>query len=198
MDRTDAELLEAASSGDAEAFSELFRRHVDAVTRYSLRRCASAEDVGDLVGDCFFVALQRAHCYVPQTPTALPWLFGIARRLVAKQRRAYASARRLEAKAANTYPAFTASEEEAVNDAIDAARQAPLLEEALAALPKSERDVLELVAYDGLTPTEAATALEITPNAARLRLSRARRSVRAHLDEHSAVLLLDGEHGYAI
>lgn len=182
VDRSDAELLFASSAGSAEAYSVFFRRHVDPITRYALRRCSSPDDVADLVGECFLVALQAAHRYVPETDTALPWLFGISRRLLAKQRRKYVGNRRLEIKVSNSFPVFTASEDDAIASAIDAANQAPILEEALSRLTRSERDVLELVAYDGLTPSEAAEALDISPNAARLRLSRARRSVRVHIN----------------
>jgi RNA polymerase sigma factor (sigma-70 family) len=187
VDRSDAELLVASSAGSAEAYSVFFRRHVDPITRYAVRRCASPDDVADLVGECFLVALQAAHRYVPETDTALPWLFGIARRLLAKQRRKYVGNRRLEIKVSNSFPVFTAAEDDAVASAIDAAKQAPLLEDALDRLTRSERDVLELVAYDGLSPSEAAHALDITPNAARLRLSRARRAVRNHLDSATTV-----------
>lgn len=179
--RSDADLLTASSAGSADAYSVFFRRHVDAITRYAVRRCANSEDVADLVAECFLVALQSAHRYVPETDTALPWLFGISRRLLAKQRRKYAGNRRLEVKASNAFPVFSAAEDNEIASAIDAARQAPALERALANLTRAERDVLELVAYDGLTPSEAAAALDITPNAARLRLSRARRAVRAQI-----------------
>lgn len=196
VDRSDAELLEAAATGDEEAFSVFFRRHVDAVTRYAVRRCSTPDDVSDLVGECFLIALQAAGRYRPETDTALPWLFGISRRVLAKQRRRLASRRRLFVKASNVFPHFTNSEEDEVAGAIDAARQRPALEAALAELSSAEREVLELVAYDGLSPTETAITLGITPNAARLRLSRARRSVRESL-EADAPVGLDPEATYA-
>ncbi len=198
VDRSDAELLVASSAGSAEAYSVFFRRHADAITRYAVRRCAGPDDVADLVGECFLVALQAAHRYVPETDTALPWLFGIARRLLAKQRRKYAGNRRLEIKVSNAFSAFTAAEDDAIASAIDAAMQAPALEDALARLTRSERDVLELVAYDGLSPTEAANALDITPNAARLRLSRARRAVRTYLDTTTVVGQVAEDAEYAL
>jgi RNA polymerase sigma-70 factor (ECF subfamily) len=181
VDRSDAKLLTASSAGSGDAYSEFFRRHVDAITRYAVRRCANPEDVADLVAECFLVALQAAHRYIPETDTALPWLFGISRRLLAKQRRKYVGNRRIEVKASNAFPVFTAAEDNEIASAIDAARQAPALEAALNDLTSAERDVLELIAYDGLSPSEAAAALEITPNAARLRLSRARRAVRSQI-----------------
>ena len=44
-----------------------------------------------------------------------------------------------------------------------------------------DRKVLELVAYEQLSPSEAAVALGISPNAARLRLARARKRLRERL-----------------
>ncbi|MDQ3501141.1 MAG: RNA polymerase subunit sigma-70, partial [Actinomycetota bacterium] len=85
-DPADAVLLEATSRGDADSFACFFRRHVGAITLYSVRRCAHPEDVGDLVAETFLVALKAAGRYIPANETALPWLFGIARRLLAKQR----------------------------------------------------------------------------------------------------------------
>jgi RNA polymerase sigma-70 factor (ECF subfamily) len=157
------------------------------VTLYGVRRCFDPDDVGDLVAETFLVALQASGRYVPETDTALPWLFGIARRVLAKQRRRRAGTRRLLVKVTNAQVLFTSSEEDAVAAAIDAARQAPLLEAGLATLSTSEREVLELVAYDGLTPSEVAAMLNLSPNAARLRLSRARRHLRQVLDPATGV-----------
>ncbi|HSL25268.1 MAG TPA: sigma-70 family RNA polymerase sigma factor [Acidimicrobiia bacterium] len=187
MDSTDAALLAAASGGDADSFGLFFRRHVAPVTLYGVRRCSDPEDVADLVAETFLVALQASGRYVPENDTALPWLFGIARRVLAKQRRRRAGTRRLLIKATNTQLLFTSSEEDAVAAAIDAARQAPALEAALAALSASEREVVELVAYDGLSPSEVAGMLNLSPNAARLRLSRARRHMRQMLDPAPAL-----------
>lgn len=182
MDSTDAALLAAASDGNADSFGLFFRRYVTPVTLYGVRRCPDPDDVADLVAETFLVALQASGRYIPENDTALPWLFGIARRVLAKQRRRRAGARRLLIKATNTQLLFTSSEEDAVAAAIDAARQAPALEAALAALSASEREVVELVAYDGLSPSEVAAILNLSPNAARLRLSRARRHMKQMLD----------------
>jgi RNA polymerase sigma-70 factor (ECF subfamily) len=46
-------------------------------------------------------------------------------------------------------------------------------------LPAGERDVIELVGVDGLSVVDAAAALSISPTAARVRLHRARRTLRA-------------------
>lgn len=182
VDRIDACLLKDASRGDADAFACFFRRHVNPITLYAVRRCNSPEDVGDLVAETFLVALQAAGRYIPETDTALPWLFGIARRVLAKQRRRRAGTLRLLIKNSNSHIHFTSSEEDDITAAVDAARQRPALEAGLARLSAGEREVIELVAYDGLSPSEVAEALNLSPNAARLRLSRARRHLRQILE----------------
>lgn len=197
VDRSDADLLAAAADGDGEAYGAFFRRHSRAVTTYAVRRCGNADDVADLVADTFMIALQASGRYIPETDTALPWLYGIARRVLARQRRRSAGFARLLAKSTHSQVRFQGIEEDAIAEAIDATRTAPALAEALGGLSKGEREVLELVAFDGLTPSEAAVVLELTPNAARLKLSRARRHMRGLLGTEMGATFSDTETGNA-
>lgn len=183
MQETDADLLAAAAAGDADAYTQFFRRHVRPVTLYAVRRCAGPEEVADMVSETFLIGLEAAGRYQPMHDTALPWLFGIARRVLARQRRRWVAGHRLAAKAAGAAILTSPDESDAIVGAIDAARQGPRLEQALGALPPTELEVFLLVAYDGLTPSEAGVALDISANAARLRLSRAKRKLRIQLDQ---------------
>lgn len=191
-ERSDADLIEAAADGDEDSFAALFRRHVGPVTGFAIRRARDADAAADIISETFLIALRQAPKYRPETPTALPWLFGIARRVWIGQSRSRQRITRLIERASGQIPRFNESETEAVDDAIDAARQGPQLEAALARLSEKERDVLELVALHGLTPSEAGIALAISPNAARLRLSRARTHMRQELDDLDAAGLLPG------
>ncbi|MEV0197926.1 sigma-70 family RNA polymerase sigma factor [Nonomuraea sp. NPDC050691] len=65
-----------------------------------------------------------------------------------------------------------------LEEQIDAESRARRAFEAMAGLPEGERAVLELVAIDQLTVTEAAQALGIRHGTARVRLHRARRALR--------------------
>ena len=191
-ERSDAELIEASAAGDEDSFAALFRRHVAPVTGFAIRRARDADAAADIISETFLIALRQAPKYRPETPTALPWLFGIARRVWIGQSRSRQRITRLIERASGQIPRFNESETEAVDSAIDAARQGPQLEAALARLSERERDVLELVALHGLSPSEAAVALAISPNAARLRLSRARTHMRQELDDLDAAGLLPG------
>ncbi len=191
-DRSDAELIAAAAAGDDSSFSVLFGRHVGPVTGFAIRRARDADAAADIISETFLIALRQAPTYRPETPTALPWLFGIARRVWMGQTRSRQRITRLIERAAGQVPRFNESETEAVDSAIDAARQRPHLEAALSRLSDKERDVLELVALHGLAPSEAAVALGISANAARLRLSRARGHMRKELEDLAAAGLSPG------
>lgn len=185
MEPTDAALLASTAAGDGAAFTRFWRRHVGLVTAYAIRRCANPDEVADIVAESFLAAYRMAGRYQPLTPTAVPWLLGITERTAAAHRRAWLRWLRLRQRTATDRPRFRDEEYSAVDAAIDAARQTPEIEAALEALPERERTVLELVAYASLSPSEAAMALDITPNAARLRLARARKRMRQRLGRSS-------------
>jgi RNA polymerase sigma-70 factor, ECF subfamily len=181
MESTDQELLAATAAGDGEAFAMFWRRHTSTVMAFGIHRCATSEDVADLVADTFLAAFRAAGRYRAETATAAPWLLGIATRVASNQQRRLARWLRVSWRGAGEPPRFTGEEYEAVEAAIDAARQAPHVQAALRAMSASDRKVLELVAYAQLSPSEAALALGISPNAARLRLARARKRLRERL-----------------
>jgi RNA polymerase sigma factor (sigma-70 family) len=187
MDPTDQELLAATAAGDGEAFAIFWRRHTSTVMAFGIHHCATSEDVADLVADTFLAAFRAAGRHRADTATAAPWLLGIAARVASNQRRTLARRLRVSRRAAGGLPRFTGEEYEAVEAAIDAARQAPHVQAALRTMSAGDRKVLELVAYAQLSPSEAALALGISPNAARLRLARARRRLRERLQPSKEV-----------
>jgi RNA polymerase sigma factor (sigma-70 family) len=187
MEPTDQDLLAATVAGDGDAFAMFWRRHLRIVMGFGIHRCATSEDVADLVADTFLAAFRAAGRHRADTATAAPWLLGIAARVASNQRRTLARRLRVSRRAAGGLPRFTGEEYEAVEAAIDAARQAPHVQAALRTMSAGDRKVLELVAYAQLSPSEAALALGISPNAARLRLARARRRLRERLQPSKEV-----------
>jgi DNA-directed RNA polymerase specialized sigma24 family protein len=126
MDESDAGLLAATARGDAEAFGRFYRRHEHQVLGYAVARCSNASDVADAVGETFLAALGAASRFRDDGGDAVPWLFGIARRVLARQRRSLARRQRL-IRRLETLPSLTSAEADAVDAAIDAARLAPRL-----------------------------------------------------------------------
>lgn len=185
----DKDLLARTARGDADAFAVFFRRHERRITAFAVRRCHHADEVADVVSDTFLVALRRAGQFRAEREDAVPWLYGIAANLLAERRRGGDVRRRLLGRLRGASPRLAPDESAAVDAAIDAERTGDELRGALLAIPAGERAVLELVALDDLTPAEAAQALGLSQNAARLRLSRARRRLRLALGDTTDDLL---------
>lgn len=171
MNYSDAELL-IRSRRDPEAIAVIYDRYAPAVHAYLARRVDSSV-VDDLLSEVFVVVVGARRRFRPHgSGSALPWLYGIAHNVVRSQRRRTAPA---------SAPETDDVDWDAVNARLDAAAAGGDLRVALAALSSSERDLLLLVAWEQLTVTEAAEALEITATAARSRLHRARTRAAAAL-----------------
>jgi RNA polymerase sigma-70 factor (ECF subfamily) len=176
---SDAELLAAVPAPWAVA--ALYERHVDAVFRFAVRRCREPADVADVVA-AVFVEVFRAAASYDGRRDARPWLLGIASRCLHDHLRAgYRQADLVEK--LGFEPAFAGDEYERVEAMIDAARAAPALERALGEdLTTAERELFLLVACDALSVADAARSLGLSAVAGRMRLARARRKLRAAMD----------------
>jgi RNA polymerase sigma factor (sigma-70 family) len=162
---------------DPDAFEAFYRRHVEAVTRFLARRADDPHTVADLVADVFLAVLDSAHTYRPGRGSERGWLYGVARNTLASERRRLARERRLATRVSGRR-LLDADDIARLEDRIDAERPARRAIQAMAALPDTERAVLELVAIDQLSIAEAAAALGIRQVTARVRLHRARQTVR--------------------
>jgi RNA polymerase sigma-70 factor, ECF subfamily len=176
--QTGRALAEIAS--DPEAFERFYREHVEAVQRFVARRVDDPYLAADLTADVFVAAIDSARSYRPNRGKPVAWIFGIARNVVAGEYRRNARELRAEARVRGRE---LVDEDDLVahHERIDAESVARSLYRELAQLGEGERTVLELVALDGLTVSEAAQALGIGPVAARVRLHRARRLLRDRL-----------------
>lgn len=146
-------------------FELLYARHAPAVKAYVLRR-SDAASADDVVAEVFVVCWRRFH---ELPPDALPWLLGVARRMLSTQRR---SARRRAALEERLAGAGAGAAVEPVEVTADEDR---VLAPALARLSDADRELLLLIAWDGLSPTQAAAVLGVKPATVRVRLLRARR-----------------------
>lgn len=166
---------------DPELFELFYREHVEGLQRFVARRVGDRERAADLTAEIFLAAIESAQRYRPWRGTPKAWLYGIARVLVANDRRRQGRERAREERVRGS--ALLDEEDAARMDArIDAAAQSRGLYAAMDRLPEAERAVLELVALDELTVTEAAAAVGVRSGTARVRLHRARRKLRTELE----------------
>ena len=158
---------------DVESFQRLYAAHLDPILGYALRRVATPADAADVVAETFLVAWRR-RADVPAGEGARLWLYGVARRVLANQRRGELRRSALGGRLRAELPAVVPDPAGGVAERADATR-------ALTRLAKVDREVVELTAWEGLDSREVAEVLGITPMAARARLSRARRRLRVVL-----------------
>jgi RNA polymerase sigma factor (sigma-70 family) len=177
----DADLLVAAAR-DRQAFDAFYRLHVRRVTAFAARRCSNAADVADVVAQTFLHLIGAAERYDPGRAEPAAFVLGIANNVI---RDLYRQGSRQLAVASKLAGRDLLDDEEIerIDAAIDAARAAGPAHTALATTPPGEKEVLRLVA-DGRTTGEAARELGISSDAARARLSRARRRIRNDLAQN--------------
>ncbi|WP_406311641.1 sigma-70 family RNA polymerase sigma factor [Streptosporangium sp. NBC_01639] len=161
---------------DPEAFEAFYRRHVDGVMRFVVRRVSDPHLAADLTADTFLAALDSAHTYRPGRGSEIGWLYGVARNVVSAHHRQTVRETRATGRVAGRRM-MDDNDLLRMEERIDAERRMRRALEAMAALPEGERAVLELVVVDQLTVTEAAAALGIGKVTARVRLHRARRTL---------------------
>jgi RNA polymerase sigma factor (sigma-70 family) len=169
-----------AIATDPDAFEAFYREHVEAVQRFVARRVDDRERAADLTAEIFLVAIAAAGGYRAGRGTPIAWLFGVARNVVADDRRR----RGRELRATGEIVGRRLLDDDdlvRLEERLDAAARSRALYAALDTLPEPERAVLELVAVDDLPVAQAAAALGIRPVTARVRLHRARRTLRAQL-----------------
>jgi RNA polymerase sigma-70 factor (ECF subfamily) len=162
---------------DPDAFASFYREHVTAVTHFVARRVADPHTVADLTAEVFLAVIGSAHTYRPGRGTQVAWLYGIARNVIAGERRRAAH----ELRTASRIAGRRLLEDDDIarlEERIDAESPGRAACQALAGLPPDERAVLELVAIDGLQVKDAAAALGIRQGTARVRLHRARHTAR--------------------
>jgi len=150
---------DAHAAESPQARFQLVFEHLQAVADYAARR--GSPDPEAVAAETMAIAWRRIDRVPADDPR--PWLFVTARNLLMAERRR--EARRSVADRALAQP----------ETAPPAASTDPALTAALNELAPGDREALILIAWDDLTPAQAARTLGITPVAFRVRLLRARR-----------------------
>src|SRR5215471_13189399 len=145
LDRDQAELR----------FRELYRANFRPVQGYAVNRLGAADDVPDVVSEVFTIAWRRL-ADIPPPPADRFWLYGTARRVIARRYRSAGRLRNLLGRLA-----------------------------ALAELKATDREALLLVHWEQLSYAEAAQVLGCSANAVGIRVHKAKARMRALLGEEA-------------
>jgi RNA polymerase sigma factor (sigma-70 family) len=157
-----------------DRFEGCFRDHYPDVLAFSIRRIADRETARDAAAETFAVAWRRRD-RIPDP--ALPWLYAVALRVIANQYRSTQRRRNLDARL--THEAGVGAGE---SDPADSLARRDAFSVAFRALSEPEREVLRLVAWDGLDTRDAARVFGCSTGAFRVRLHRARRKLAKQLE----------------
>ncbi|MEU6292547.1 sigma-70 family RNA polymerase sigma factor [Streptomyces sp. NPDC046988] len=172
-----------------ERFRSVYEEHYPRVLAYTTSLVG--RQVGeDITSETFTVAWRRLND-LPHPP--LPWLLGVARNLVRELRRRDAVRYMAAAEEAQR---LTSGDQAHVGDiaAVVADRHVAL--QALASLPEADRELLTLIAWQGLGTRDAARVLNCTGPTLTVRLYRARRRLEKALEAAQAAEAapVDGVH----
>jgi RNA polymerase sigma-70 factor (ECF subfamily) len=182
MGHTDIRLMMGeleTSAGSARSdirLRRLFETHRLAVLAYCMRR-ASRWDAHDAAAEVFAVAWRRIDD-VPEGAGALPWLYAVARRVLANIHRGRRRQDRLRARLVAT----ALREDPLPEPPIIRGPEYQWVLDAVGNLPELDREILLLVAWESLSHREVGDALGMTEAASRKRLERARRRLEKELD----------------
>jgi RNA polymerase sigma-70 factor (ECF subfamily) len=156
-----------------DRFERCFDQHYLRIFAFAARRVPGRESAEDVVADTFAIAWRRRDRIPEET---LPWLYAIAGNVIANQYRSSHRRHNLDERLARE-----ASVAAPGTDPADSLGGRDELAAALARLEEAEREVLRLVAWEGLSTRDGARVVGCSPGAFRVRLHRARRKLAKEL-----------------
>jgi RNA polymerase sigma factor (sigma-70 family) len=175
-------LVARLKAGDAAAFEAIYEALRPRLFGFLARLSRRRDVAEDLLEETWLRLVARASELTDDTRLA-PWLFTVARNLHASHCRHRALD---EARVSELTPLWPPAPPESPFEAAARHETERRLERALARLPLRDREVLLLVSGEDLSPAEAAAVLELTPEAARKRLQRARERLHAEMNAEQA------------
>jgi RNA polymerase sigma-70 factor, ECF subfamily len=150
---SDSELLLRVGHGDGGAFETLYRRYARPVFGLALRRLGDRTRAEEAVQETFTSVWRSARTYKPERGPGAPWLYAVARNAIVDGART-----RVDPVAeADDEPSADAGPPERAEQSWTAWRVHRAMEE----LPETERVVLELAYWRGLSQSEIAGSLRI-------------------------------------
>ena len=150
---SDGELIQRTGDGDADAFEVLYRRYARPMFGLALRRLGDRGRAEDAVQETFASVWRAARSYKPERGPGGPWLYAVARNAIVDRSRA------------RTEPPVETPETESAEPGPPELAEADWVSwrvhRALEDLPESQRTVIELAYWSGLSQSEVAEFLDI-------------------------------------
>lgn len=164
------------AESDRARYEAIFVAAYERVLAYTLRRTSDPDHAEDATAETFVVAWRRLG-EIPDDP--LPWLYGVARRVLANERRTGQRRRALVSRLTLELRASLPL----APDPGELAEEAALMRDALERMTDEDKEILMLVSWEQLDNRRAAEVLGMSPEVFAVRLTRARRRLLSELEK---------------
>ena len=171
-DPDDRALWSQAAEGGAHAFGVLFDRHAKAVYNHCFRLTASWAEAEDHLQATFLLAWRKRAEVRLERESALPWLLTVATNVVRNDQRSLTRRLRNLRRVGEERPMPDHADQ--VAERLDDQQRMKALLNAVAKLPRNEREALALCVWSGVSYADAAAVLGITEGSVRARVSKAK------------------------
>lgn len=183
MKAEDARLASSSARGDSESFGKLYDKHFDAVYRFLAYRVSDKSLAQDLASQTFLKALEHIRSFDGRKASFLTWVMRIARNTLIDAYRTQRTVEDIDAMDVH-------GEENSITDDIDMRRQLSQLRTALKQLPQTQRDIIQMRVWDGLSYREIAQIMGKSEASCKMMASRTLRTLRDKIPLTAFILLV--------
>jgi len=184
-DLNDAQLMQLVHSGEHPAFAEIVKRHTDRFFSLAYRTLQNRSDAEDVVQQAFIKLWQNPSAWDGEKSQFTTWFYRVIINAChdAMRKNKYVHSANDDTLEAVSTP--VSSEQQLLEDNQKQNLQKHYLQQAIRALPASQRDALNLVVYVGLPQKQAAQVMDISVKAVESLLVRAKRTLAKNVNRYA-------------
>jgi RNA polymerase sigma factor (sigma-70 family) len=168
---------DAPGSERERRFRLIYQSHYSAVSAYARRRSPDGDVAQDVVSETFLVAWRRL-ADVPTGSDTLPWLYGVARRVIANQRRGNQRRTDLSSRLAREWQPG-----QEIDAGVISGDERRSVLEAMGRLRESDQEILRLNTWEELSHREIAVVVGCSEATVAVRLHRARNRLGKEIEK---------------
>jgi RNA polymerase sigma factor (sigma-70 family) len=181
-DARDLELIGRVGRGDADAFRRLFAEHASAATALALRVVRQRQLAEEIVQEAFLTVWRSPEAFDATRGSFRSWLLTLIHHRAVDTIRREEVRRRVADEATAGLREEEGDHAEDVVEDVDRPMRRRLVRAALAELPTEQREVLELMYFDGLSQSQVAARTALPLGTVKSRTLLGMRRLRAALE----------------
>ncbi len=179
LEEPSPDLLRRAGAGDHDAFTQLVHRYYRQIHRWALSLSGDPDEADDAVQETLVRLYDRLGSFAGRARFST-WLYQVTRNTALGLRRRRLRRRAVAERVLARQPGPEASEGRRL-EALHRADLVAIVRTLFAELPTQQREVFDLVDFQGHPPADVARLLGMNPNTVRAHLFKARRTIRRRI-----------------